>query len=331
MLLNEVIELLDKSSECTVRVEGIYRVSRIHWHQDPLIGPCRQLDLYDSTGSIKALLPGGECKPWLVADAPYSLQIVSLAHLPNPTVRIIEISEAPEAGFNPITIIPSAWTTKPEYIPRLFALYTGLNSEAIALFWQDVFRNQLWLKGFLSIPASLDCHHSNPGELFAHSVSVAESVAATMDKQLSLNPVERDAAITVALLHDATKAVWIQENRNRWRIPFLPREHERLLPYFLAGPLIRLERRNRDDWATLVRIIDDYIRPKERSNSPLSQLIRTADQLDSHLDARLLSQKSMRHFRNWNKIGGRMHWSPVLPTEFSTGNLKNTDRSPWKT
>ncbi|MCO6412254.1 MAG: hypothetical protein J5I92_05880 [Thiogranum sp.] len=138
-------------------------------------------------------------------------------------------------------------------------------------------------------------------------------MAATVRMHPLLSDIERDAATTVALLHDATKVVWSSHNPNRWKVPFRPREHERLLPYFLAEPLLDLMQHDQDAHGVLVRLIDDYTRPHEFSNSPLNSIIRDADRLSSHLDARDRERMSKRNKRNWIKAGGRMHWCPLTP------------------
>lgn len=311
MLLNEVNKRLSRSKCAHETIEGVYRVIQVKWHHDPQLGSCRRLELHDSSGSVHALLPGAECNPWLVTNAPYALRLEIHSNQEQPTIIVVSGYDTPVSNFNPLILLSAAWSPVPHVISKLLALYEELSSRSIARFWEAVFRNEPWVKGFLRLPASRACHHCAPGELFAHSVAVAGSVSATLENQPLLTDTERDAAITVALLHDATKVVWFPQNRNRWKVPFLFREHERLLPYFLAEPLLELGQYDQNTYGVLVRIIDDYIRPHECSNSPLSSIIREADRLDSHLDARDRERKINRSWRNWVEVGGRMYWSPT--------------------
>lgn len=309
MLLNEATRHLAKGEMSGNIIQGIYRVTEVHWHQHPNLGRCRLLELHDSSGSIEALLPGDECRPWLNTGNPYSIQMMPLVRNPRLAAQVVSISEIPESSFNPIALLPACWTPCPQVLPRLLALYQELELESMARFWEAVFRNEFWVKEFMRAPASRSSHHNAPGELLAHSVTVAESVSALLAIHNSLSKAERDATVTVALLHDATKVIWSSGNRNRWAVPFLFREHERLLPYFLSDPLVELRDVDENSYNTLLRILDDYTRPRERPNSPLSSLIRCADHLDSHLDARARMRNATGNTRNWLDIGGRMHWS----------------------
>lgn len=313
MILSEVLKQLCRSESLNEPIEGTYRVIRVKWHDNPRLGACRCLELQDCSGTAHALLPGEARRPWLAAGAPYSLNLRARTDQERPVIEVVSISDTPVSDFNPLVLLPSEWTPIPDVIPRLLCLYQQLNSPALVRFWEMVFRNESWVRGFFSIPASKACHHSELGGLLAHSVEVAESVAATVRMHPLLSDIERDAATTVALLHDATKVVWSSHNPNRWKVPFRPREHERLLPYFLAEPLLDLMQHDQDAHGVLVRLIDDYTRPHEFSNSPLNSIIRDADRLSSHLDARDRERMSKRNKRNWIKAGGRMHWCPLTP------------------
>ncbi len=312
MILSKVIKHLSQLEPLNEAIEGTYRVIRVKWQNDALLGNCRSIELQDCSGTTNVLLQGNACRPWLVSGAAYSLRLRIRVDQDRPIIEVVSISEAPVSDFNPLVLLSSRWTPFPEVIPKLLGLYQQLHTPSLVRFWETVFRNELWVREFLSIPASRSCHHSGPGGLFVHSVEVAESVAATMRTYPLLSDLERDAAITIALLHDATKVAWSDNNSKRWKIPFRPREHERLLPYFVAEPLLDLMKHDHDAYGVLVRLIDDYTRPSEFSNSPLSGIIRNADHLSSHLDARAKTRLNAGNKRNWISVGGRMHWSPLV-------------------
>lgn len=313
MWLNKVKGLIHAPDQSASSIEGTYRVMKVHWNQEQQFGEGRILKLSDSSSELEVLLPSKSCRPWFKELHPYTLRlIVDNKHdFPFPIVDPASAQLATE--YSTISLLPKAWTPRPDGIFRLVTLYQSLHTDEIKWFWENLFADEDWLRLFMQLPASSECHHAFPGGLFIHSIEVAENTLDMLLRPIHLTNLEKDAAITIALLHDATKAATATAYPERWQIPFASWQHERYLPYFLSPSLLRLKERNRNAYSTLIRLLDDYTRPKEQLNSPLSEIIRHSDHLSAHLDARHTQQKKDGGYRNWTKVCGRPYWGPITP------------------
>ncbi len=286
--------------------EGVYRVLKVTW-QPGKGGRC--VALANSFETRDAFLPGAGCIPWLQENAPYRMRLFRDAAGWD-QIDPDAIQSAPSS--NPLELIPQSWTDRPDVIPNLLALYGALSSAAIKRFWQAVFSDKVWLRRFLRCPASRTCHHDQPGGLFAHSVEVALLTRRTLQPLVALLSLEIDAATSVALLHDAAKIVLMSNYPGRWQLPFDYREHERFLPHFLEAPLVELRKQDRIAWATLVRILNDYCHPQRKPNSPLAEIVRSADHLSAHADARRTAQVNAPSARNFLTLcSGWRTWVPT--------------------
>ncbi len=315
MWLHKVKGLLQtENSSMPDSIEGTYRVMKVYWDRDKKPGEGRGLLLSDSSGELEVLLPGQRSGYWFEEQKPYELQLSIDGNHGSQIILADPKSIQKAIEYNPVSLIPKDWTPRPDGIVKLVALYQSLQSDSIKKFWQDVFTDDLWLRLFLSLPASKECHHSFPGGLFIHSLEVADNTQAALLRAENLTDLEKDTAMTIALLHDATKTVGSVGYPARWKIPFVSWQHERYLPYFLASALLQLKERDIDAWATMIRLLDDYTRPKEQLNSPLAEVIRHSDHLSAHLDARHSQREEDGAYRNWTKVCGRHHWGATHQT-----------------
>jgi len=300
--------LQSEDSSTPSSIEGTYRVMKVYWDRGKHVEEGRILVLADSSGELEVFLPGQQSRHWFEEQKPYQLQLRIDRNQDSPLLQVDPESIQSAIEYNPVSLITKNWTPRPDGIIKLVALYQSLQTDSIKKFWQDVFTDELWLRLFLSLPASRECHHSFPGGLFVHSLEVADNTQAALLRAENLTDLEKDVAMTIALLHDATKTVASVGYPARWKIPFVSWQHERYLPYFLASALLQLKERDIDTWATMIRMLDDYIRPKEQLNSPLTEVIRHSDHLSAHLEARQTQREQNGGYRNWTKVCGRLHW-----------------------
>ena len=308
MRIKQLKEISMLSTRPMKSVSGVYRVMSVRRLSENLQSGGRTLLLSDSTGTLEVFLRPGEVQPWFPPAAPFRMRI--MLGQQEKRLWVDPDSIEPAESFQSVLLIPPVWAARDECLPRLVSLYDALHSSAVRLFWDEVFRNVVWLRSFLTAPASQVCHHAFRGGLSVHSVQVAEQVQDVLRRVDHLRPLERDGAVTVALLHDASK-VPVDGLTRPWRIPFSRSEHARLLPYLLSQPLDYLKRCDADAWGVLVRILDDYTRPRERANSPLADIVRKVDQLNAHLDARYLSHCAAGNGKNWLQCCGRNTWVPT--------------------
>lgn len=187
----------------------------------------------------------------------------------------------------------------PEQVLNLCRLLGRLRSLVIMEFAWGLFADRRVSEAFVQAPASRAHHHAWPSGLLEHSLEVAQMVENQLDQPLfiSLSDAERDLTILAALLHDVGKIRTLDAKSGRlsdwgWMI-----HHEKLTLMVLAEHLAWLDARW--PWAATSLAYLLTWHPKDGyCRYPAGHLIRTADQLSTHMDRRRRAfEQAPAHYR----------------------------------
>ncbi|SFD95906.1 HD domain-containing protein [Thiohalospira halophila DSM 15071] len=140
-----------------------------------------------------------------------------------------------------------------------------------------------------TLPASKGCHHTGRGGLLEHSLDVAEG-AQRATESMGMSPLQREATVLTALLHDIGKV--LLHSRDGYRIPGDAKEHAILLDFALAQPMAHLKEQDLDAYSALWQVIDGYKR-KDRYAAPFAALIESLDSVSAQTD--VLRARSAMH------------------------------------
>ncbi len=180
------------------------------------------------------------------------------------------------------------------YVDMLFNLINQLNTP-LRQFLFNVFLNKEIAKAFVTVNASINHHHAWKGGLLVHSVE-----SALMVSQLArtwMTPVEAEATIVSALLHDIGKTRTFQEN-GHWSELGHYVSHDALSLEILAPYLAELEKQWRTG-AHLVRHILGWDRKQKIFPAfPGTQLMKMCDQFSTALELR---EATFKGKPNWHR------------------------------
>lgn len=266
------------------------------------------VDLWDYTGSVRAfaqktewqgILPGPrsmlECGIELRRDRYGQAQAV---------LRPTRETDNPRSS---IELLPGHVAPNVEDLERLVDLANSLCTPAYREFLENVFRDQSFTELFVTLPASKSCHHTDAGGLLAHSLEVAEALKAAT-RELPNTPVLfAEAAVAVALLHDAGKVLLRGPDGHRY--PCRHHEHDKLLEFVLSAPLTRLKETHKDAAAALWGTIKAY-QTGDAYNMPLAGVIRGLDGTSAQ-NSGIKTHLASNPGYYWTTLGGRRPlWIP---------------------
>lgn len=137
-----------------------------------------------------------------------------------------------------LSVLPRSLCPFEEAFDGLLIMADRIKEPLLRQFLRDVLLQPAIGLRYLQCPASLKYHHSYPGGLIRHSVSVAWNVS-TMQ---TFNQLEGDIAIVAGLLHDIGKTKTLTPDMRRTAIGSLV-DHAQLTLEICAAPLLELEKR----------------------------------------------------------------------------------------
>ncbi|WP_438863293.1 HD domain-containing protein [Neptunicella sp.] len=131
-----------------------------------------------------------------------------------------------------LSALPRSLCPKPVAFDALIIFVSRIQNPLLQQFVQEVIlQPQIGLR-YIQCPASKNFHHNYAGGLIEHSVEAAWNIAGIMD----LTPLERDIAVTAALLHDIGKTQTLTPDLTRTAIGQLV-DHSHLTLEICANPL----------------------------------------------------------------------------------------------
>lgn len=266
------------------------------------------VDLWDYTGSVRAfapktdwqgILPGPrstlECRIELRRDRHGQAQAV---------LRPTRETDTPRSS---IELLPGHVAPNVEDLERLVDLASALRTPAYRAFLENVFCDQSFTRLFVTLPASKSCHHTDAGGLLAHSLEVAEALKAATRELPNTPELFAEAAVVVALLHDAGKVLLRGPAGHRY--PCRHHDHDHLLELALSGPLTRLKQTNQNATGVLWGTIKAY-QSGDTYNMPLAGVIRGLDGTSAQ-NSGLKTHLTSNPGYYWTKLGGRRPvWIP---------------------
>ncbi|MGL1956408.1 MAG: HD domain-containing protein [Colwellia sp.] len=178
--------------------------------------------------------------------------------------------------------LPCALTPDKKILSEFCSMVNSIHSDALKNFIAEVLMPSDICLGYIQAPASLNYHHNYSGGLISHSVEVAQIVATMPWK----NEINRDLAITAALLHDIGKIKTLSAQMKRTEIGRWV-DHDALTIEVCAKALSTLEKGNETS-AILLRHIWTCASPGARygykAATPIANAVQNADRLSAEMD-----------------------------------------------
>lgn len=138
-----------------------------------------------------------------------------------------------------------------ELLYRLIRFGHFLQSPALKQFFWSCFKQQDFMKKFVSVPASRAHHHSVPSGLLEHSLECVMTAYKNLPEEMSQN--EKELTLLAALFHDAGKVLTLDQS-GLTRLGFSV-QHESLSLMALAKPLSELMYSWQDGYEVFVYLI----------------------------------------------------------------------------
>lgn len=160
---------------------------------------------------------------------------------------------------------------------RIRTLIDWLPNDTLKQFIVRVFQDPQIIEDFITVPASLNHHHSYIGGLLVHSVDVAWQIFSNSQ----INPETKHLGIVVGLLHDIGKIRTLSSSMKRTKLGEFV-DHEKLSLEILANHLSWLDKVD-NELAISIR----YLLIWEKKNyDPIPkldafELIKTADRISA--------------------------------------------------
>ena len=269
---------------------GIFRLEQVRSG----LGYCGErfyrLRLSDVTGSVELY---SRCADWSVTPGNGQPRAIGIRWVhdryENLAPLVVPAASDETLPRSPLELLPADKLPKPENLTRLFTLVDNLTTPGYIQVIQEVFVDPDFAYQFATLPASKWCHHTSRGGLLEHSLDVAEGVQRATEG-ISMSPLQREATILTALLHDIGKV--LLNSREGHRIPGDARDHAILLDFALAEPMAHLKEQDLDAFSALWQVIDGYKR-KDRYAAPFAALIESLDSVSAQND--LIRARSAIH------------------------------------
>ncbi|MCG5529085.1 MULTISPECIES: TraI domain-containing protein [Halorhodospira] len=194
-----------------------------------------------------------------------------------------------------LRLLPHRFCPVPGLLERLYRLMDeAISRPALLRFLDRVFGDPVRIAPFVSIPASDDCHHVEPGGLLQHSLELVEAVGRVV-REPDSGGLVRQGVLIGALFHDLGKVAPAVLGRT----PFWRREHALLNKPLLEGEFSQLREEDSEAWQLLhyvFRVIEGSV---DGNRIPEAQLIAAHDRYSAARDARRLA---FRGAPEWRRI-----------------------------
>lgn len=223
------------------------------------------------------------------------------------TIRSIRILEV---NSDPIRLIPSSWCQNQNLLERLHDICNSIEILPLRKLLLNIFSNNSICERFVSIPASIEHHHSYESGMLEHAVECAEMVRSIrlLDKQMS------ELAQVAAILHDIGK-VRTMTCRGFSDAGFIL-HHDLLTLEIIAPYLTELE----SEWpngALALRYLLCWRNVPFRQSSPLiaaAEAVIASDRLSCAVNLEKRAFDGRPAWHTSAKLGNtNRYWRPTLP------------------
>lgn len=200
----------------------------------------------------------------------------------HPIARVLEVLPLNGPMF-PARCLPRSWCPLPELLPDLADCIDSLTYMPLIQFMEGVLNDDAIMKPFLSIPASIDNHHSYAGGLLVHSLECAARVHNFLAPDADAFTTE--LSMIAALLHDIGKIRTLTPDMQYQDSSLLLR-HDEFTREVLAPHLCILEEWDRDAANALRYLLGWHETTHGRSPKiPSAMVIKMADRYSAAKDA----------------------------------------------
>ena len=208
------ISLNCEALQVSQRIEAVFRFGCHYPCASKYADPAWQIDLYQRHAIVTGFILQKDVDRLPAADALVHVT-ATVIRAESPTdvqlwVRTLEPVETLGANACIFDLAIPHWIINPAIVDQATALWATLPSED-RQFVNAVFSEPEVLRKFLSAPGSCRHHHAHEGGCIEHSVQTAEIAAAIAAESPHL---DRDLLVTIALVHDAGKALEYEQSRN---------------------------------------------------------------------------------------------------------------------
>ena len=276
---------------------GVYRVAEVQPRK--AFVDLHALELEDCSGSRRVLYRapmdgfGVPCPPEKGDVVSVTVTRAQAAH--GGWYNRVEALE-PIETYSTLRLLPHRLCPVPELLERLHGVMDeAISRPALQRFLDRVFADPVKVAPFVTIPASHDCHHVEPGGLLQHSLELVEAVARQV-RESDSGSLIRQCVLIGALLHDLGKVGAAVLGRT----PFWKREHAVLNKVLLEGELSQLREEDSEAWQLLHFVFGVIEGSVDGNRIPEAQLIVALDRHSAAVDARRLA---FRGAPEWRRIG----------------------------
>lgn len=189
---------------------------------------------------------------------------------------------------------------RPDRVVALEQLIQSLTNDSLRNFCVDLFSDGDLALKYVTVPASRQHHHSQPGGLLSHSLEMAEQ-ALSGKLPLTLSVAERELVAVAALVHDIGKTVTTDNPPS-----LLQGQHHE----FAGVPVISdAWKRLKAKWAAgadaLLAILAEVALPKNRYGNRMSMALSLLDRLSAFGDAEAQAFQGKPGRWRFASLGGR--------------------------
>ena len=217
------------------RFMGRYFVTALKVSPDSKGKPCKVLTLSDASGDLRVF-----CNAKHLIDLPVAVN--QLVHVEAALkqdhgaayYRCKDLAQSfpdKRVGVD-LSVLPRTLCPVIDAFDCLLVMFSRLKNPFLQQFVRDVLLQPDVGINFLLCPASLNYHHNYKGGLIKHSLEAAWNIAGVHE----LSTLERDIAVTAALLHDIGKVRTMRPNISRTQTGRLV-DHSQLTLEICAWPL----------------------------------------------------------------------------------------------
>lgn len=254
--------------------------------------------LEDMTGDLLGYLPHTPDEPrFRYAPNSHAIALIEIEERSScPTTRILEMLPLRDPTF-PARSLPRSWCPLPDQLPLLADCVETLSYMPLIRFMRRVLTDDRIMKPFLSIPASIDNHHSYPGGLLAHSLECAARVHNFLGSETDTLTME--LGTIAALLHDVGK-IEVLSPEMRYQDSARLLDHDGYTREVLGPHLSQLEALDRDAAHALRYLLTWKENEHQRSPKiPLAMAIRMADRFSAANDS---AKRAFLHTPKWKQL-----------------------------
>lgn len=280
--------------------------------------PYMTCSLEDATGSLKIYAWGkSTCE---VSDMDLVTATCRMRRFNNEWIAdMVSIAKYTGTPKNPLGLIPDSFCPKPELLDQLRNLVNSLSHNGIRRFVLSVLADDEVFLPFITLPASKNHHHSQPGELLQHSLTCVEKVVAVVGKDYD----KIELAIVGALFHDIAKVRTLAAEGKLTQTGYLI-GHDNMTLEVLAPHLKALDSSYPDIGVALRYIWTWNINPAKKSKgsipcTALAEIVTGIDRFDTALKVDEEAFQDKPAWQNSTSYKGKsFRWRPSMKAKWAS-------------